>query len=188
MVASPAAAAAAVDSAPAASGSASPIAPDLRTFNLALASLASAGKWRKALDVSAPMRASSSAGGNGGGGVGDIASVSGGISVSSTSSVRGGGGGRGRGRGAGGGRGGERGRGRGGRGAVSPDGALKAVAAGLSADGETYTHLVVACGKGGEPDRCVCVCVAELLRRLHLFCVVLCVVFCVACVFIPEVV
>ncbi|CAM9795889.1 unnamed protein product, partial [Ectocarpus sp. 12 AP-2014] len=34
-----------------------PIVPNLRTFNLVLATLASAGKWKKALDVSAPMRA-----------------------------------------------------------------------------------------------------------------------------------
>ena len=154
-------AAAVADSASVASVSlaASPIAPDLRTFNLALAALASAGKWRKALDVSAPMRANSSAGvhGSGDGGVSDIVSVSGGISFSANGG--GGVGGRGRGRGARGaagtGAGGGRGRGRGGKVAVSADGALKAVAAGLSADGETYTHLVVACGKGGEPDRYV---------------------------------
>ncbi|CAM9346947.1 unnamed protein product, partial [Ectocarpus sp. 8 AP-2014] len=98
-----------------------PIVPNLRTFNLVLATLASAGKWKKALDVSAPMRAGKDPAAAGGGGSG---------------------GGRG-----GGGGGGGRGKGDLARNAV------KSVAGGLTADAETYTHLIVACGKGGEPDR-----------------------------------
>ncbi|CBJ32111.1 conserved unknown protein [Ectocarpus siliculosus] len=95
-----------------------PIVPNLRTFNLVLATLASAGKWKKALDVSAPMRAGKDpAAGSGSGG--------------------------GRGRGGGGGRG---------KGDLARN-AVKSVAGGLTADSETYTHLIVACGKGGEPDR-----------------------------------
>lgn len=96
-------------------GERSAIAPDLRTFNLVLATLASAGKWEKALQVSAPLR----------------------IPRGNRSS--------GRKSGSGGRRGG-------GRGAVSD--ALKVAASELQADGDTYTHLIIACGKGGEPDRC----------------------------------
>lgn len=105
--------------------------PNLHTFNLVLATLAMGGKWKKALDVSAPLRS-------------EGRSVGGGMEDSS--------------RGCG--RGGKRGevRGQGGRGGVVSAGmaasdAVSAVAAELTADGETYTHLIVACGKGGEPDR-----------------------------------
>jgi len=100
--------------------------------NLVLATLASAGKWKKAIDLSAPMRSE-----KGGGGAGA------GAGAASFASGRGGGG-----------RGRERGGGRG-SGDVAASGAVKSVAKGLAADAETYTHLIVACGKGGEPDRCV---------------------------------
>lgn len=90
------------------------IVPNLRTFNLVLATLATGGKFKKALEISAPMRdsrAAAAAGGRGGG------------------------------------------RPRGGR---REAGAVKAAVAGAAArfraDGETYTHLIVACGKGNQPD------------------------------------
>lgn len=98
-----------------------PIVPNLRTFNLVIATLASGGKWKKALDVSAPMRTGR-----------------GGAPAASTTAAGG--------RGAGGGRGG--------RGDVA-NRAVKSVAEGLVADAETYTQLIVACGRGGEADRCV---------------------------------
>ncbi|CAM9386504.1 unnamed protein product [Scytosiphon promiscuus] len=93
-----------------------PVVPNLRTFNLVIATLASAGKWKKALDLSAPMRADKNAPADAAGG---------------------GGGGR------------ERGRRRG----DEANNAVMDVAEGLAANAETYTHLIVACGKGGEPDR-----------------------------------
>lgn len=97
-----------------------PVVPNLRTFNLVIATLASAGKWKKALDLSAPMRADKSA-----------ASAN-----------------------AAGGWGRERGQRRG----DTANNAVVGVAEGLAADAETYTHLIVACGKGGEPDRYAAVC------------------------------
>lgn len=106
--------------------------PTLRTFNLVLATLASAGKWKKAIDVSAPMRAEK-----------DSAAAATGR------------GGRGGGRGA---------RGRGGREDVANN-AVRSVAEGLTADAETYTHLIVACGKGGETDRCVKAMYDNIIRR-----------------------
>lgn len=61
-----AAAAATTDGATAAA----PILPSFRTFNLVLATLASAGKWKKALAVSAPMRGQSGGGDDGAGIIG----------------------------------------------------------------------------------------------------------------------
>lgn len=126
-----------------------PICPDTRTFNLVLATLASGGKWKKALDLSAPMRVAAY------GGDGERSGA----------------------RGAGG---------RGGRERAATAAANRAVmgaAVEMTADGETYTHLIVACGKGGEPDRCV--------REGH-YKKNACVVLCQGCVcffflFVPSV-
>lgn len=111
------------------------ISPNLRSFNLVLATLSTAGKWKKALEVSAPMRGfapsavtSSIAAGGGGG------------------SEFGGGGKRG---------GGGQSKRAGGvaAAAATATAAVAAVASDIAADGETYTHLIVACGKGGQPDK-----------------------------------
>lgn len=88
------------------------VVPNLRTFNLVLATLASGGKWKQALEISAPMRR------HGARVVGN----------------------RGR-----------RGGGRGGESAAAA--AVTSAAAEVEANAETYTHLIVACGKGGQPDK-----------------------------------
>lgn len=108
-----------------ASAATTPIVPNLQTFNLVIATLAAGGKWKKALDVSAPMRTGKGAAAA----AAPAASATGGRGVV----------------------GGRRG-GRGGKGDAASR-AVTSVAEGLVADAETYTHLIVACGRGGEPDR-----------------------------------
>lgn len=99
--------------------------PNVHTFNLVLATLATRGKWKKALEISAPMRKSFH---TPGGRSGDAK----------------------RQRGGGGGRPGRRGAA---AAAASATAAVANIAAQILADGETYTHLIVACGKGEQPDK-----------------------------------
>lgn len=93
--------------------------PNLRTFNLVLATLATGGKWKKALEISAPMRSFRA--------------------PSDSGAAQ------------------RQGRGRPGRGAAASAAAAAAAVASVSAripaDGETYTHLIIACGKGEQPDK-----------------------------------